>query len=518
MARTFFRQDTQIRSSDTYDDTVAPSLANFETNPVTLQDNLNNIISKLSELHDVQAGNWYDALTAPTNLGGGSIRGVQDNNQAVHDLEKERRMRCVWKLASITVTAAQNFEILGAGELPGNTTAAVGAVTTKGTIVAPHGGTFGTHSLAELAGSNAINPKNLCHIVDASTRDPILDATGRRIHALLHGESGVTDGVTITDTSTTRVQLSFVVISGNDLIAAPVADIAGKTIDYCYPERIAREDMTEQDYLSGIDVDVPSGSTVTRQVAYDGQGVTPVDVTTNSFLDLEGAGLTWEIRDDLEATLFKLIEGSAGGTSELQIGAAVDVYNNDAQLNDFNNGMLVNSSGTRSIEIGVTDGLLRTDTGDLEVRGTGELLLNDGNLIAEGTWAGPGVKLTDTTAEVTAYETAFGGEVSLFNAIVQAYNAGGRGTPTCANVTVTTVADTDVGGSGGGANLDAQLPDMTVGTFVDHDIYLNGQRLRTGANAAANNDVYPGTSLALGQLKFEFTVKVGDVICVVTWL
>jgi hypothetical protein len=50
----------------------------------------------------------------------------------------------------------------------------------------------------------------------------------------------------------------------------------------------------------------------------------------------------------------------------------------------------------------------------------------------------------------------------------------------------------------------------------DHDIYLNGALLRSGADASANNDVYPGTSLVAGQLKFEFPVKINDVICVIS--
>ena len=42
------------------------------------------------------------------------------------------------------------------------------------------------------------------------------------------------------------------------------------------------------------------------------------------------------------------------------------------------------------------------------------------------------------------------------------------------------------------------------------------QLLRSGANAAANNDVYPGTSLANGQLKFEFALTTNDVLTVMS--
>jgi hypothetical protein len=116
-----------------------------------------------------------------------------------------------------------------------------------------------------------------------------------------------------------------------------------------------------------------------------------------------------------------------------------------------------------------------------------------------------------------AYETAFGGEVSLMNAIVQASVAENRD-KTVAVVTSTTTADTDVGGSGGGTNLDAQLGDYSGVTWLtDVDVFLNGVLLRNGADAAANHDVYPGTSPALGQLKFEFTVKTNDVITMIIY-
>ena len=632
MARTFLRQDTQIYSSDAYDDTIAPTLANFETNPLNIETDLNNQRSMLSHLRDVQTGNWYDVLAAPSTLEAGTQRGVQNLNDALHLVEKKRVLVNACSLVDVavpasasatgTLTNATNFlngetvtidgkvytfqttltdadgnvqiggtvalshenlrrainldgvsgtnyatsmtlhptvsatdgatttvvtakvagtagnaiatthttatgswggatlsggagdvVILGTGELPAQTTAAVGVVTTLGTVVAAHGGTFGQHALSEVAGVNAISPKNLMLIVDGSTRDPIL-SSNRTIYGLLQGESGVTDGATISDTTTTRVQISFVRINatGDDLEAVPAADIQGLTINYCTRSRIRLEDLTEENFLSGAIVDTPGASTVDRQTAYDNQGVTVVEVGTNSTLDLNGAGLTWTIRDLLNADLLRILEGSGGGTSEIQLGAAVDVFNNDAVVNDFLAGATIRSGGTRPITIGVTDGEITTTAGDLAIRAAAEMFLDDVNQ-ATSTWTQNGVKLSETTAEWDAYEVEFGGEVSLLNAIVQAAQGVGI-TKTCANVTSTTVADTDV--SLGDGNLDAALGDLSAGVFVDdYDIFLNGQLLRNGANAAANNDVYPGTSLAAGQLKFEFVVKVGDVICVI---
>lgn len=528
MARTFIRQDTQIRNSDAYDDSVAPSLANFETNPTEIQSDLNNVRSMLSHLKDVQAGNWYDVLATPATFTGEgeTQRGVDDLNSDLHELERKRILRKRLNLTDVTVENAQNWTVLddAAGELPGNTTIAVGAVNTLGTVAADASAAFDAHSLNEVVGSSAVSPKNLVEIVDASTRDPIL-SSGRTIYGLLQSENA-TDGFTATVTTPNRLQISFVRLNatGDDLEAVPVSDIQNLSINYCYVERVAMDDLTEEDFLRGAATDTPAAGTVTRQVAYDNQGTTPVDLTTNALLDLEGAGLTWEIRDDLEARLFAVVEGSAGGTSEVQVAAAVDTFNIDAVVNDFLNGASFDTgaAGT-TINVGVTPnqidagGALSVASGggaDLNLVAALELNLTD-SYRAGSTWSlAEGIQLANSSQEWSDFETAFG-ETSLLDAITQASNIAPDIQKTCANVTSTTVADTDVGGVGGGANLDAQIHDLTAGSFVaDHDVYLNGELLRGGVDAAANNDYYPGTSLANGQLKFEFTVKIGDVLCV----
>jgi hypothetical protein len=516
-------QNPQIHNSDSYDDTVAPTEAAFETNPVHLETDLNNIRSMLSHLLDVQAGDWFDVINTPSALETGTQRGVNDLNTGLHALEKKRVLRCVWGLNSISIAlAGDTFDILGTGELPGNTTAAVGAVTTLGTIVAAHGGTFGTHALSEVAGTTAINPKNLVEIVDGATRDPVLDA-GDKIYGLLQGESGVTDGVTITDTTTTRVQISFVKIngSGNDLIAITSGAMDGVSYDYCYVERVRLEDLNEEDFLGGASVDVPAGSTVTRQVGYTNQGATIVTTAANATLDL-GTGLTWEIGDDDSAALLTITEASAGSASTVALGAQVDTFDVDAGVNDFLNGISIGTTGT-DINVAVTAGQIdRAADLTLFASGSGELFLHDSNISGEGTWAQAGVKLTETAAEVTTYESNFGGEVSLFNAINQAYAAGADPLFTRTVLGANVLADTDVGGPGTAANnLDVDLPDaMTSGTFtLNHALYYNGSLLRPGANAAANQDYYPGTTFTAGdvEIMFEDNVKSGAQITVWTW-
>jgi hypothetical protein len=657
MGRTFLQQETQIRNSTTngvdaaYIDDIAPTQANFETNPTNLQTDLNNVRSQLHNLLNNQGSNWYADLITPSYLDAGSQRGVNDINTDLHAVERKRVLVSVAKIQDIVVptqakavnnlllnsnvtagdtvtigvktytfvavlgaegdvirgatasdsldnlvaainhgagsgvtyqcavahplvtalagagdsldvtsilygtignsyastsvltdplsgwTAALLFNgagdvvILGVNELPAPTTAAVGAVTTEGTVIA-YLAAFGGAALTEVGGASAVSPKNLWSIVDADTRDPILSG-GRTIYALGQCET-VTDGHTITINTPTRAQLSFVRINaaGDDLELVPVADIQGKEISYTSVKRVALLNLTEQDFLRGAEIDVPSAVTATRQVAYTNQGTTPVDVLTHSYLDLEGAGLVWQIRDDDEAVLFGITENSVAGTSTVQIGAATDVFDVNAVVNDFLNGVSVDTgaAGT-TINVGVTanqidaGGELTIASGssggvqDLNLVAADELNLTD-KWRAGSTWSlADGVALSNASAEWSLFETNFG-EVSLLNAINQAYaSAAGlaRGTKTYANVTATTAADTDVSLADG--NLDVALPDMSQGTFAVHDVYLNGNLLRGGANAGANHDYYPGGAPTLNpaKLKFEFVVKINDVICVVPW-
>ena len=524
MARSLFDQETQVHSSGTYTDSTAPTEAAFETNPTELQTDLNNIRSMLHELRDVRNSNWWAALTAPTTFTGDSghgVRGVQDTAQDLWDVERKRVLVSAVSLADVTVGGSDNFVILGSGELPPNTTAAVGAVTTLGTVTAAHGGTFGAHDLSEVVGSSAINPKNMVEVVSGSSRDPILDSSARRIWGLLQGESGLTDGTTITTSTTTRAQVSFVVINttGDDLIACVAADIQGQTVNFAFNERKALADLTEQDFLRGAIVDVPGAATVTRQVAYNNQGTTPVDLTTNATLDLEGAGVVWSIRDDAEAALFTITEGSAGSSTNIAISGDVDTYVNDALDVDFDQGISVNTGGSRPIDIGETDGVIESTTGDLEVQAAAELILSDGNESVG--WSRNGILLSDSGQEWDDFEAEFG-EVSLLDAIVQAKQNANRASVWAA-VNADISADTNVTGAGGTPNITAQMPNYSGLTFVsDVEVFVNGQKQRPGADAAANNDVYPGTSASNGDLMFEYALKYRggsnpDNINVVVW-
>ncbi len=526
MSATLLQQETQLRASlvADRDDNVSPSEANFETNAVSLLDDINSLSSAISNLYDGQSGDWFGDLNTPSALEAGSQRGVNDLNTALHAQEKARRLFCRRLLVDVAVGGSDNFVILGSGQLPSQLTAAVGTVTTKGTVVAAHGGTFGAHSLTEVVGQHALAPKNLLQITD-ERGDPILSDigfptpdNGRVIWGLLQGESGLLDGDTILISTPDRVQISFVRPNSThtDFEACPAIDIQGKTIRYCYVERIAADEMTEQDWLGeggGIDIGAGAG-VISRKVAYDTQGTTPVDLVTNAILDLEAPGLEWQIRDDLEAPLLRVIEGSAGGTSEVEIAAAVDLFNCDAVDVDFANGVKADTDSASPVHIGVTDGHVETSAGDLHLQSAAEMFLDDVNQ-ATSSWTGTdGIKLSDDPQEWTDFNTTFG-EVSILSALVTAQNVSSRRRVE-AVVTTNVAADVDVSGPSNDNNLDADLGDLSLGSFVDeYDFYLNGQYLRAGANAAANFDLYPGTSLANGQLKWEKKLKSGDRITVI---
>ena len=153
------------------------------------------------------------------------------------------------------------------------------------------------------------------------------------------------------------------------------------------------------------------------------------------------------------------------------------------------------------------------------VRAATELHFEDGNQKGS-TWAQDGIKLSDTTAEWDAFEAKFG-EVSLLAAITAASSS--RSPPIFATVTADAAADTDVSGPANDNNLAADLGDLSAGIFVDdYSFYLNGYRLRPGANIGAGFDIYPGTSLANGQVRFSEKLKANpgnpDVLMVEKWV
>jgi len=511
MSRTFIRPSTQIRKSDVYDGALAPGAA-LESGATSLEDDLNALRSMTSLLLDAQAGNWYDDLAIPATFEDGAKRGVQALNQDLHDLEKKRVLVDTFNLNDVVVLPGLNVCILDAvALLPPGSVLAVGEVTTLGAVVSAHVGTFGDHSLTVVAGANTLSPKNLTPIVDSVTHDPIM-SDNRIIWGLLQSESGV-DGSTASLTTPNRVQISFVRqnAAGDNLEAVPFADVENKTVHYSARVRKSLSDLNEQDFLKGAHVDTPAATVVTRQYAYDNQGTTPVEVTTNSFLDLNSAAIKWSLRDLTNAELFTVLEGSGTDTTEVQIKADVDTFSVAAAVNTFAQGLRVDVSGER-INLGETAGLVEAVglAGLRLLASAGDLLIDDSHRTGSTFGATDGLRLSSSTQEWSDFETAFGGEVSLLKALTEARNSASD-SKTYAVVNAAVAANADVSLAEG--NIDIAFPDMSGGQFLrDYDVYLNGTLLRPGTDAAANHDYYPG-SIATA-LRFEFPLHENDVICV----
>ncbi len=386
------------------------------------------------------------------------------------------------------------------------------ALSQNGAVVAQsafNGAGFGIHELVEIVATSgdATNPKNLCVVRAASDGQPI-QSSGRDVFALLQVESTFTDGTAFDDVSTgDRVKLSFVRLTAgfDDIEACPGGDIAGIDVNYSYVRRINFDAIPEDAFL-------PIGSFIDQAAS--------VDVTLDNAIDNQSGiatqtqSIDWDVSDgnvlaftsNAGATdMLSLAPTGGGDTATLNVDTLDVNLTNDA---DFSQGIKADTGGTE-VQVGVVAGQIGTTGADnLTIDAGGELLLNDANFDSEGTWAQAGVKVTETAAEVAAYETAFGGEVSLFNAVVQAFNTASRGKTVAVVTPATIAADTNVTGAGGGPNIDAQLGDYSSVSFVtDVDIYLNGQLLRSGADSLADFDVYPGTVPADGDLKFEFILR-----------
>jgi hypothetical protein len=468
--------------------------------------------SQIARIIDVTPGNWYDDVPTVNS----KKRALLQLNTDLDALEEKLLLSRSALFTDIVVTAAQNWEVLSVAGLEAPTVPAAVLADTLGAVVAQSAlsaGAFSVHELTETAGPNALQPKNLCLVRDADTGDPILSG-GRLIYALLQYESTGADGGSFNDTSGgNRAKLSFVRPNStyDDLEAVPVVDIAGKSINYSYSLRYTLSSIPEDAFLGGSFADQSASVDVTLQNAIDNQATTPVVQATNSLVTLTDTNY-WSFRDSASANLLQVTGNAGGSASAVTLGAAVDTYTNNAVSATFGQGITVDSGGI-PLDFGVTTAgtLGTTGANDLTILGAGELLFDDGNR-SGSTWSTT-IKLSDTTAEWDAFESTFGGEVSLLNAIQQAAASGGAISKTTAVLTANVSADTNVTGAVGTPNLDAKLGDYSAVTFMtDVDIYLNGQLLRNGADASANNDVYPGTSPADGDLKFEFNLRATDVL------
>jgi len=488
--RTFLRQDTQLRNSDLYDDLIAAG-SSMESAPANLQDDLNNVRSQLRRLFFADAaGDWFSDVPTVN----AKKRGLSQLGTDLDDIEEKKLLFRAQVLADVSVGAGNNFVVLSAAG--GETPTEVAAVTAlqNGAVVAVLGaGQLGTHQLAEVGGFNALGPKNLVIVRDASTGDDIL-SNGKRVLGLLQAEDGVLDGEAFNDVDK-RIQLSFVRenATGDDLEAVPAADIGGRVVNYAYVRRINLDALPEQSFVVGAFVDAGASVNVTLDASVDAQSGPVTQDQDIAWRITDGFSLKWQTSDGLR-DLLAILPAAAGDEVELNLDT-LDV--NLVNPADFSKGLIADSAGT-PIQIGVSPGLIES---------AAALAVADGNK-AGSTFAGA-FNLSAAAQDWSDFETAFG-EVSLLRAIVKAKSDVQHDKAVAAVSAATIPADTNVTGAGATPNLDAQLLDYTGKDFVSEvNVYLNGTLLRSGPDALADHDVYPGDNPATGDLKFEFTLRGG---------
>jgi len=163
------------------------------------------------------------------------------------------------------------------GEAPSEP-AAVGAVVTSGAVVARNA-TFGSLSLAVVAGKNAIMPANMVLIRDAATDDPVL-FEGKTVYGLLHCESAV-NGHVFNDSSN-RVAITFVreIDSTSHVLGYVKGEaVDGLSLNYSYAVRAALAALQENAYLEGGFTDGVAGG------GEGGGGLNPVGPITDMTYD-----------------------------------------------------------------------------------------------------------------------------------------------------------------------------------------------------------------------------------------
>jgi hypothetical protein len=86
-------------------------------------------------------------------------------------------------------------------------------------------------------------------------------------------------------------------------------------------------------------------------------------------------------------------------------------------------------------------------------------------------------------------------------------------------VNTTVAPDSDVSLAAGNINGTDPFPQMLSGSFTtDYDVYLNGQLLYPGTGPGSDNDYYLSSTAGGKALRFEFTLKADDVICVIPYI
>jgi hypothetical protein len=281
MARSYIRQDTQVRPSDVYDDTFA--MANAETAATNIEEDLNYLRTQEKVITGMP--NWFDPPEDSFNL------------KAIHD-----KLFTYWvqKTDDVTIGSGENFvSLTGATKPSGNIAIATGAL---GVITSQLSGAIGSHDLAMKT-----DRSNVLEIRDADTNLAIYTAEigGRemQIFGLLQVGSDATDGNAFGDTSSDdQAQISFVYFdpATEAVTACPISAIEGKVIEYAYRVRTDFYNLPENAFDQQITfVDSFSSGLDDLQDAYDnGDGSIFLTVSKDLLIELNDGNANFVIQND----------------------------------------------------------------------------------------------------------------------------------------------------------------------------------------------------------------------------
>ena len=234
-------------------------------------------------------------------------------------------------------------------------------------------------------------------------------------------------------------------------------------------------------------------------------------VDFNAAMDVAGAS---DLHGAVRAYDALRVDGAADFKSSMLVTGSVDMLSTFHAVGaaTLDSTLFVDGAVTLSGSMDLVDAGLQTITkqgGDLRINvAAGELLLSDKWNDASA-WSADSIALSDSAAEWDNFKAAFGGEVSLLNAIVAA-NGGTAGGKFKKVITSAVNAGTAVAGStiakmAGAGDFAAGYAGLTAGTEKNKvDVYVNGQLMLEGAS-----DDY---EISAGDITFKFDLFVDDVI------
>lgn len=266
------------------------------------------------------------------------------------------------------------------------------------------------------------------------------------------------------------------------------------------------------------------------------------DISTGNFFfvengnDFADAGL---VMSNHEFTGLDAASGNTGkiqftqfsGAGAITAGDGLDKVGNTMSLDLKSNGGLVIDSTEVTVDLGasgITGTLAVGDGGSGQTSYTdGQLLIGNssGNTLAKATLTGgSGVTVTNGNGSISVAVTRKNnaglvddsGELkidlaqSAVEGVTRFSGASKKNRLERTGSQLAAGADFALADGGGSTLYDGFVAaDFMSATHFDREVYLNGQLLLEGADAADNEDWYEGTG---SNIKFEFAIEVGDIV------